>query len=276
MEDFYLVGKETGQNYRTVKKGSNIISPEQREAIEKKKRRIASRSIVRFSNTKIEAIDYVCENLTNTQIGFLMVLQKYLSYDGVLVKNQKTKTPMTRKEIMKALDVESKPSTFNDFRKSCIDKGIVIYDKKNKEYSINKDVIFKGKFKMLNVVSAVCNDLEKISTNLKPVEKAIIFKLQKYVHRHSMELVKNPEETNTKKLEYLSIDDLSEVLSVSKSYIYKKLYMMVYDGEYVLARVSVGRRKSFMLNPRVFFRGDYQDVQDRVTKTYKSMFEIKD
>jgi len=268
-----LVDSETGENYMDIPEGSDIYTPEQKQAMKKKQYMLLNRGRVKFTNTNIDMIDYVDKKLTNYQIGLLMMLQSYVDYDGRLIKSQKDKRPLTRTEMLKILKLKQKSSTFDDFRETCVQANIMKYDKENSTHYINRNIIFKGKFKMMKVVSAVAKELKKISSNLKPTDIAILFKLQKHVHYRSMALVEDPDEVNEDNLKTLNAKRLSECLGVSVDYVYRRLPKLIYDGEYVIAKVQAGKKRSYMLNPKVFFRGDYQKVQDDITHSNSIFFK---
>lgn len=217
----------------------------------------------KFTNTNMDEIDYICQELTNAQIGFLMILQCCIDYDGKLIHSQKDKTPLSYSQIRDILHLSD--SSFCDFRDRCIKAGIINYDDKEKAYSINKKIIFKGAFKGMQVVSVVTKEMKEISRALKPTDLAILFKLQEYVHINSMALVKNPNETNREKIETLKAKDLSEILGVSLNYVYSRLPKLSYNGQALIAKVQAGKKKSYMLNPKVFFRGDFAQVQENIT-----------
>ncbi|WP_280166474.1 hypothetical protein [Priestia aryabhattai] len=248
-------------------KGLNFTTKEQRKAYKKRLEKEHNRNNVKFTNTNMNEIDYICENLTNAQIGYLMVLQCYIDYKGTLVHSQKNRTPLKPGDFQKILGLVGKRQTFYDFKNTCLDVGILNYDGLEKAYSINKKFIFKGAFKGMgmDVISMVTKEMKEISEALKPTDLAILFKLQKYVHINSMALVRNPNETNKKKIETLKAADLVDILGVSKNYIYSRLPKLTYNGQALIAQVKAGKKKSYMLNPNVFFRGDYAQIQEDVT-----------
>jgi len=237
---------------------------ERKEAYKKHLQKEHNRKQNKFTNTNMDEIDYICQSLTNAQIGYLMILQCYIDYDGKLVKSQKDKTPLKTGDFLKVLGLVGKESTFKDFRKKCLEKGIMLYNGEEKTYSINQKYIFKGAFNGMEVVSIVTKEMKEISESLKPTDLAILFKLQKYVHFESMALVKDPYERDINKVETLKAKDLVEILGVSQNYIYSRLPKLIYNGQALIAQVKAGRKKSYMLNPNVFFRGDYAQVQENI------------
>lgn len=248
---------------------------ERKEAYKKHLEKVHNRKQNKFTNTNMDEIDYICTNLTNTQIGFLMILQSYIDYDGKLIKSQKVKTSFKTCDFLKVLGLEDKRQTFYDFKDKCLEKGILIYKGEEKAYFINKKYIFKGAFKGMDVVSVVTNEMKEMSEELKPTDLAIIFKLQKYVHLISMAMVWNPDESDPSKLKTLKAQDLANELGVSRSYVYTKLPMIKYKNNFVIAQVKAGKKKSYMLNPKVFFRGDYTKVQENITHPNSVFFNAE-
>lgn len=235
----------------------------------------ANRKQNKFTNTNMDEIDYICDSLTNTQIGFLMILQCYIDYDGNLIKSQKDKTPLKTGDFQKILGLDGKRRTFYDFKNKCFEKGILLYNGEEKTYSINQKFIFKGAFKGMDVVSVVTNEMKEMSKELKPTDLAILFKLQKYVHFDSMALVWNPDESVPSKLKTLKAQDLANELGVSRSYVYTKLPMIKYKNNFVIAQVKAGKKKSYMLNPKVFFRGDFAKVQENIAHPNSVFFNAE-
>lgn len=256
----------------------NFTTEKQRKANKKRLEKEHNRNNVKFTNTNINEIDYICENLTNAQIGYLMILQCYISYEGTLVHSQKNHTPLKTGDIKKVLGLVDKDSSYKDFRKKCLNAGILIYDGQEKTYSINEKFIFKGAFKDMgiDVVSMVTKEIKNGLKEAKPEELAMIFKLQKFVNFNTMALVKNPNETNSDKLEFMKQKDLAQFLGVSPSHLSRKLYQIVVNNEYIIAKIKVGKEPTkFMLNPTVFFRGDYTAVQKEVTIDVAPFFKVK-
>ncbi|GAB6451361.1 hypothetical protein CQZ91_21615 [Bacillus cereus] len=251
-----------------------IRTKKQEKAYEERIRREDSRQQNKFTNTNMNSIDYISEHLTNAQIGYLMMLESYIDYDGKLIFSQKNKTPMQTKDLLKVLGLRTKDSTFHDFKKKCLEHEILIENKNEKALFINRKFIFKGAFKGMgmDVVSTITKEAKKMNSNLKPTDLAILYKLKKYVHVDSMALVWNPQETNLYKIKTLKAKDLPEILGVSKGYIYQRLPQLVHDGEYLIAKVQVGKSKKYMLNPKIYFRGDYKTVQDNITSHCNNVF----
>lgn len=259
-------------------KGLNFTTEKQRKANKKRLEKEHNRNNVKFTNTNINEIDYICDNLTNAQIGYLMVLQCYISYEGALIHSQKNHTPLKSSDLQKILGLVGKRQTFYDFKNKCLNAGILIYDGQEKTYSINEKFIFKGAFKGMgiDVVSMVTKEIKNGLNEAKPEELAMIFKLQKFVNFNTMALVKNSNQTNLDKLEFMKQKDLAQVLGVSPSHLSRKLYQIVVNNEYIIAKIKVGKEPTkFMLNPKVFFRGNYTDIQENVTVDVAPFFKVR-
>jgi hypothetical protein len=232
----------------------------------------------KFTNTNMDEIDYICQHLTNAQIGYLMILQCYINYDGRLIRSQKDKTPLKTSEMRHNLGLvsEEKKKTFYNFINNCLAVEILELNKKEKVYSVNRKFIFKGAFRGMNVVSIVTKEIKDGLKTAKPEELAMIFKLQKFVNFRTMALVNNPDETDLNKLEFLKAKDLAEYLGVTPSYLSQKLYRIVINNEYVVARVKTGKGPAkFMLNPNIFFRGDYAQIKENIAVDVAPFFKGK-
>lgn len=256
---------ESGFFVSKIQLEENLKKEEQRNVAYKKYLRMEqNRKRNKFTNTNMDEIDYICRNLTNAQIGFLMILQCYIDYEGKLIHSQKDRRPLKTGDFLRILGLVGKESTFKDFRTKGLNKGILLYNGEEKTYSISQKFIFKGAFKGMEVVSMVTKEMKEISKVLKPTDLAIIFKLQRYVHMDSLALVKNPQEPDVNKVEALKATDLVDILEVSKNYIYSRLPKLTYNGQALIAQVKAGRKKSYMLNPNVFFRGNFAEVQENI------------
>lgn len=230
----------------------------------------------KFTNTNMDEIDYICQSLTNAQIGYLMILQCYIDYGGKLIHSQKDKTPLKTGDFLKILGLLDKRQTFYDFKDKCLDKGILIYTTEEETYSINKNYIFKGAFKGMGVVSVVTKGIKEGLKGNKPEELAMVFKLQEFVNMRTMALVKNPNETDLNKLEFMKQKDLATALGVSAAYLSRQLYQIEINGEYVVAKIKVGKEPTkFMLNPNIFFRGDYAKVQETIAVDVAPFFKVR-
>ena len=64
-------------------------------------------------------IHEVYDALTTAQCGYLMLLQCYVDYNGILVKSSRDKTPMTTADMMSVLQLAKKRMTFYDFLSAC-------------------------------------------------------------------------------------------------------------------------------------------------------------
>ncbi|MEX3711215.1 hypothetical protein ABFV99_02300 [Cytobacillus horneckiae] len=263
------IDPDTGEGYRY----------ESEIDIERKKkfaRMNSNRKQNKFTNTNMDKIDYICEQLTNAQIGYLMILQCFIDYKGKLVKSQKDKTPIKTADFLRILGLEDKRRTFYDFKDKCLAKGILIYTAEEKTYSINKEYIFKGAFGGMNVVSMVTKGIKEGLEGNKPEELAMIFKLQQFVNFKTMALVKNPDETDSNKLDFMKQKDLAEALDVTTSYLSRKLYQIKIKGEYIVAKIKVGTEPTkFMLNPNIFFRGDYVQTQETIAVDVAPFFKVR-
>jgi hypothetical protein len=272
-EEFIIVGKDTGIIHGTLDPGVSITTESQRNSFKKYLQMINNKGGAKFTNTNIDKIDFVTKHLTNNQIGYLVMLQPFVNYDGYLVKGQKRKERMKGRDMKGVLGLQRKRNVFSRFHNRCIELSILELDD-NGYYKMNPEIIFKGEFKALKVVSAISKSVKDMTSNLQPADLAILFKLQKHIHWSSMALVHNPDEFYLEDITPLNTKDLVEVLEVSADYIYRKFTNLKINGEYLIATVKAGKNKRYMMNPKIFFRGNYEDVQESVTNDNEIYFKV--
>ncbi|MFX3624019.1 MAG: hypothetical protein ACE3JP_08265 [Ectobacillus sp.] len=258
-----LIVNSDGEIVREVdtdKEKLSIRSHAQDQAFyELKKRQKEGRSRG-FTFTQMGNVHEVILKLTTAQCGLLLVLITYIDFDGVL--RNPDKTPMSKKDIRAALKLEGKRS-FYDFMKVTLEAGILIED--GKRYIVNSRYHFKGNSRNKELVRVLSAKVRELHKQNKITDIGMFYKIQAYVHIKRNVLVKNPNETNLDKLEYLNKEELADVLDVSVEQVSKVLNRLKLDGQHCVAQLKIGREVNFVVNPDIFSRT--ASVKDETLRT---------
>lgn len=266
-----LINPETGEfieNAVVLEQGEKIISREQSEAYRKIKKREERRGRQpAFSFSNLEGISKAASILTTTQCGYLLRLQCNLDYNGKVVKPDKT--PMSRPNMMRELQLGDKESTFRNFFHACV-KADIILKNDDGSYSINSAYHFRGTTQNQHVVKSYTATLKRVYKETNASDLGLIYRMLPFVHFSTNMLCENPSEPVPESIRSFNGKRLAERIGVSPQNISRRLMKMMFGDEYVLARVTVGGVSSYMLNPSVFYRGsDYPD------DTLRAMFAKK-
>ncbi|MGO4897499.1 hypothetical protein ACG2QI_00215 [Bacillus sp. GM2] len=104
MKRLRVVNAETGEDLST---DYTLRHRNQDEAFREQQKQTTDRRD--FSNANMSYIHEVYDALTTAQCGYLMLLQCYVDYNGVLVKSSRDKTPMKTADMMSVLQLTKKP-----------------------------------------------------------------------------------------------------------------------------------------------------------------------
>lgn len=220
-----------------------------------------------FTASNMRNLHEVYSVLTTAQCGYLMRLQCNVSYDGGTLVNA-NKTPMTTADMMEVLQLTKKKSTFYDFLKACIEHDII--RENNGIYSVNPRYHFRGVFNDQYIVKTYTAKLKRVYSEVKATDIGLIYRMLPYIHYDTNTLCRNPFESNPALIDPFNRKQLAEAIGVSPSELSRRLPKMTFDGEYVIAKVTVGGKQSYMFNPWVFYRKD-----DEPDKTLQAIFNVK-
>jgi hypothetical protein len=223
-----------------------------------------------FTVTNMRNIHEVYNVLTTTQCGYLMRLQCNVSYDGNVLVNA-DKTPMTKRDMMEALQLEKKRSSFYNFFGACVEHGIII-ENADGTYSMNERYHFKGAFNDQYVVKAYTAKIKRVYREVKAADIGLIYRMLPFVHYETNALCANPFEQDPLKIRWFNRKELAEAIDVAPETLGRRLPKMKFDGEYVVARIKVGNEpERYTFNPRVFYRKN-----GAPDSTLQAMFNVKE
>ncbi|MET3658511.1 hypothetical protein [Sporosarcina psychrophila] len=220
----------------------------------KSKERRAGRAID-FTNANMRYLHEVYDALTTAQCGYLMLLQCYVDYDDGTIINP-DKTPMTAANMLAALQLKRKRSTYHDFMSACIACGFII-EAEDGSFAINRRYHFKGAMADTYAIKTYTAKVKRVYSEVKAADIGLIYRMLPLVHMSTNALCDNPFEKNPKKVRWLNRKELAEAIGVDPSTLGRRLPGMRFDGEYVVARIKLGSEpERYTMNPSVFYRQD--------------------
>lgn len=253
---------ETGE----VKETQSITKRNAAYAQHKAKEQREGRKL-EFTNANMVHIHEVYDVLTTAQCGYLMLLQCYIEYDTGTIINP-DKSPMTTDNMKAALQLTKKKSTFYDFLNACLANDIIRED--GGEYSVNNRYHFKGAMAGTHAIKSYTAKLKRVYSEVKASDIGLIYRMLPLVHMSTNALCDNAFEKNPRKVRWLNQKELADFIGVDAKYFSRRLKLMKFDGEYVVARIKVGSEPvRFTMNPSVFYRQD-----SRPDDTLLAMFNV--
>lgn len=208
--------------------------------------------------------------LSTKDLGYYIIMVSYAGYDNRLKASPDAKVPIVRKELQELLKVASATTMtgiVNRFKKAGLIKEETVerYGKNYKSFVIDPKYAFKKGIAGENsdretekTVKLFTKAIQKVyaETDLHASSLGFLYKCIPYLHYETNYLVHNPYERNYDKLEFITIDELSEIQNVSRQITSKRLANIVYDGMYCFARVKIGADPEVRVkaNPMVIYR----------------------
>lgn len=270
---FILLDPENGEIVGEVKEDSIIVTKEKREAYKQVKRR-AGREFVTMRTTK-ETIDTVLE-LENTKAGLLFVLGINIDWNGIVCENNyKTSIPLTVGDIRGISPIGRRKyfSIMKSLEEKGLIKSLLLSEVKNMGYNVtnfggsstfikvNTKFVFRGTWKEFGINENTSqfrayNGLFKgkpvNSISLKSY--GVLFKIGCFLHKEYNVLVKNPDEELIENFEYITENELVELIGVSKKTLGGLLnellaagdcesILTIITGESINLKTNSGKRK---------------------------------
>lgn len=251
MSKWALINKETGEI--KDRKSADIRD---RAYVEKKARENREGRRRGFTNANMPYLSEVYNVLTTPQCGYLTLLQCYIGWDeGVIVNPDKS--PMSTADMRSVLQLTgSKASTFYDFFRACIDNGFII-EKDDGAYAVNKRYHFKGTLDSNYAVKTYSAKVKRAYREVKANDIGLIYRMLPFVHMSTNALCSDPFEKDPRKIKWFTQKELADAIGVRPQTLRRRLPLMKFDGEYVVARIRLGRNpERYTLNPNVFYRQD--------------------
>ncbi|MCE7793450.1 MarR family transcriptional regulator [Salipaludibacillus sp. CUR1] len=260
------IDRETGE----IKEFTQTRTKEQQEVIENEKRKKAYRDAQGaekhpFYFAKMEKAKEADNMLSMKDKGYFAVIQCYISYDNMLKKENDSKLPMTRKDLLEVLKIkkyDTVSSLINKFKKHGLieEKKIDLYGKQykalfvNDEYCFRKDVN-KGK-STKKTAKVFMNNVKELyaEDKIKPADLGFVYSIIPLVNYHHNLLTANPYEPDASKDQYLTVNDITEVTGLHSKEVAKKVSSLRWNGMSVFVRIKRGRETIIKVNPLIVYR----------------------
>ncbi|MBS4195341.1 hypothetical protein [Lederbergia citri] len=235
---------ETGKPY-------HVESVEQRETRRRILAQGASGRKRSFVWNRLEGLPYVISSLTTAQCGYLLVLSSHVDYEGLLVKSENNKEPMSTDDMRKAL--RASKSTFYDFLDACINYGIIT--EVDGRFYIAQHFHFRGKTAGDRVVKTYIRKLREMYKEVSAHDIGLLYRMLPYIHVETNMLCANPDEPIPKNIRKFNRRELAEAVGVNPVIISRAIGRMTFEGNSVFAKITTATEGTFyMLNPDIFER----------------------
>ena len=257
---------------------------EQRKYFERKEKeeQFRKRTNNYFYNVSLDKTSYLVNEvkLTNKELGYLYFLGAYTDYTknnskySKLTKSLTNKEGLTNKEIRKILNIK-RDETFYNFINKLLNYGILIVDDK-KCYWINNIYIFKGERELIggNIMSIETKEMKKGIKQMKAEHFGILIKMLPYVSCKVPALVRNPNETDTDKIEYMqTVKEICETVGIDvKSF--NKLWNLRIDDRCLLFQLRNNKGKRYGINFKILHRGTIDQIKENCNNAKLNIDEM--
>jgi hypothetical protein len=219
-----------------------------------------------FTFNAMEMLHEVTSVLTKAQCGFLLVLQCHIGYNSVLINANKT--PMKPADMQRTLKLRK--NTFYDFFRKCVKHRFII-ENDNGTYAVNDAYHFRGTVPTgVNVVKTYSTKIKRLYGEMKPEDLGLLYRMLPLVHYGTNALCTNHGERMPEAIDFLNRAQLAEAIGISTGEISRRLPKMIVDGEYVIAKVTIGDTDMYMFNPWIFYR-----KMTEPDDTMRAIFSVK-
>lgn len=268
------INPETGEIGYFVPAGENYVIRTQedidasRRHFERERQIYAGRR-VDFTFAAMEALGEVISVLTTAQCGYLLVLQCYIEYQTNAIVNPSGE-PMTTADMIGALKLTDKRSTFYAFLTACQDAAIIAKDTAGR-YVINPRYHFRGSTRDKSVIRSYTAKIRQTYTSDKQAaDLGLIYRMLPFVNFETNALCSNPTERDPHKIDWFTGKELADAIGITETELSRRIRRLTIGEEYVIARISVGGSAKYMFNPLIFKRNN-RPVDDAI----QAMFNVK-
>jgi hypothetical protein len=219
-----------------------------------------------FTFTDMRNIHEVIGKIDDKHCGYLLYLQCFISYEGVLVSADRDKAPLSKADIQAVVGL--KKTAFNEFFRSMLDNGI-IFENEDGKYSVNPAYHFKGRLDNPHVIRSFTEKVRELYTGRNANKLGFIYKLLPYVHLETNTICANPYEKNVEAIGPLAKSEIAALTGVSEKTVFSYLRSMKLGDEFVFAEIRRGNERYYKLNPFIFYR-----KQGRPDATLREIFRL--
>ncbi len=218
-----------------------------------------------FTFTDMENITRVIATIDEKHCGYLLYLQCFISYEGVLINADRSKTPMNKADIQRAVGL--KRTAFGDFFRSMVAKGIIVEE--DEVYYVNDAYHFKGNTSNVNTIKSFTAKVRELYTARNAKKLGFIYKLLPYIHFETNTVCANPFEKDVKEIRQLSKSEIADITGLTEKTVYSYLRNMKLGDEFVFAEIRSGNYRYYKINPFIFYR-----KRGRPDATLREMFQL--
>lgn len=200
----------------------------------------------------------VANKLSNISAGMWMVLLSYMDRDGALVNDN---SPMTVEDIAKVLG-KGRPYT-NTLLKEFKTVGLLMDGPKlgrKSTFMVNEDYHARRSLSDRHFSKLWLMNLRNYSTKISHADLGVLFKLMPWFNTFNQRLCRNPYEYEPLKAEYLTVEDIAEMVGVSKANIYRTMSSLKNSG--IVADFNTYGHKAIILNPLMVYRGVLEEGEE--------------
>lgn len=260
MNKWSVIHKETGE----VRDFAEFQAARQRQADGYRKRQEGRKHD--FTFTDMDNIAGIIGKIDDKHCGYLLYLQCFISFEGVLVNADNEKTAMTKADIQHVVGL--KKTAFYAFLSSMLANDI-IRENEDGKYSVNPAYHFKGTINNPNVIRSFTAKVRELYTGRNANKLGFIYKLLPYVHQETNTICANPYEKDVEHIAQLSKGEIAALTGVSEKTVYSYLRNMKLGDEFVFAEIRRGNERYYKLNPFIFYRKN-----GRPDATLREMFRL--
>ena len=203
-----------------------------------------------FTFTDMENITQVIEAIDDKHCGYLLYLQCFIAYDGLLVNAVRDKTPMTKRDIQRTVSLGK--SAFYEFYGAMVANGIIT--EKDGGFYVNPAYHFRGSTSNQHVIKTFSTKVKSLYNGRNAKQLGFVYKLLPFIHLETNTVCNNPYERDVAKICEMSTKGIVEITGVSEKTVYNYLRKMKLGEEFVFAEIRRGKTKYYKLNPFIFYR----------------------
>lgn len=271
--------------FQAATKNSRLRELANLEALEREQREHDKKSFKSegdsFTNTNMKEITKLIEGMNDTTLGYLLIIQSYLRYDGTLGT---TKTPFTKVKDFEGI-LNLKTRKIKDVISKLTEKG-VLYLNEDKVYCMNPIYHFRGKVprsQVKNNIKLIINSIRALrDAQVKAKDLSAVYFLLPYVTYGHNILASNPNERQLEKIDTLNLKQISTIIGVADTNkVLQKIRRVTFEHErygtlYAFAQVRKGDKEyHFKANPLLMRRVSEREYNLQVPEVLIADFIVK-
>jgi hypothetical protein len=217
----------------------------QRRAYKKKISRHAEEP---FTIADMKGTMELTSKIKTNHAGYLLVLQTYATFDGILRLNHKKR--MSKKDVQDALKLSR--NTFDRFWDAMADLDIL--REENGHVILDDKVHYKGRPKGDFVRCFPHNIRQLYQEGAPAAELGFLYKLIAFINIETNALCNNPGEMDPEHIDVLTISDIVEIVGVNRNSVSTRIRTMKIGGHTVFAKLIREGKEHILVNPSVLWR----------------------